>query len=76
MVTDCNAEYIDLLELAFKPFSVADFAVDLFGLLSYVRRYRVARILSAHVDEKLRTLRQYGEDMKPLDSRQAMVQKG
>lgn len=35
--------------------------------------YRVARILSAHVYEKLRTIRQYGKGMKPLDSRQAIL---
>jgi len=48
MVSDFNAEVINLLDLATKPApaeesAVADFAVALFRLLGYTKRHRVAR---------------------------------
>ncbi|KAF9470903.1 hypothetical protein BDN70DRAFT_939343 [Pholiota conissans] len=47
MVDDKNAELINLLDLAMGPSSedsaVDDFAVELFKMLAYVRRHRIAR---------------------------------
>jgi hypothetical protein len=48
MVSDRNAELVNLLDLAVKPTpaeesAVDDFAVALFTLLGYVKRHRVAR---------------------------------
>lgn len=48
MVSDHNAELINLLDLAMKPApaeesAVDDFAVELFKALGYVKRHRIAR---------------------------------
>ncbi|KAI0349979.1 hypothetical protein OH77DRAFT_1431462 [Trametes cingulata] len=48
MTSDCNAELINLLDLAMKPApaeqsAVDDFAVELLRHLSYIKRHRVAR---------------------------------